>query len=164
MAKILQNQKDDRIFRINGVFELDKGTDQHQLVFIQSMIFSLDAGVFERDSIGTGESVFTQNGDVIGSGSFNTKNTIDMLSGTVPAVAQETLSYWLTQIAAQDPPELDIIQTLNAPKSTGNKFGRILIKIRIMKPEVNSNADTAVDGLNVDFEVIGFTSAKRTAS
>ena len=164
MTKVLQNQAVDRIFRINGVFEIDIGADQHQLVFIQGLTFSLDAGIFERDSIGTGTSIFTQNGDVIGTGSFNTKDTIDMLSGTVPAVDTTTLSYWLTQIAAFTPPEIDIIQTLNAPKSSGDKFARILMKIRIMKPELDMNVDQAVDGLNVDFEVIGFTSAQRTAS
>ena len=80
------------------------------------------------------------------------------------AVDTTTLSYWLTQIAAFTPPEIDIIQTLNAPKSSGDKFARILMKIRIMKPELDMNVDQAVDGLNVDFEVIGFTSAQRTAS
>jgi hypothetical protein len=164
LAKIPQNQKEDRIYRINGVFEIDKGTDENQLVFIQGLTFSLDAGIFQRDSIGTGESVFTQNGDVLGSGSFNIKNTIDMFSGTVPAVDISTLSYWLTKIAAQDPPILDIIQTLNAPKSAGNKFARILMKIRIMKPEINTDADIAVDGLVVDFEITQFTSAQRTVS
>ena len=164
MAKILQNQKADRIYRINGIFEIDKGTDEHQLVFINGLTFSLDAGIFERDSIGTGESVFTQNGDVIGNGSFNIKNTIDMFSGTVPAVDISTLSYWLTQIAAQDPPIIDVIQTLNAPKSSGSKFARIIMKIRIMKPELDSSVDVAIDGLNVDFEITEFTSAQRTSS
>jgi len=164
LAKVLQNQKADRIHRINGVFEIDKGIDENQLVFIQGLTFSLDAGIFERDSIGTGEAVFTQNGDVLGSGSFNIKNTVDMFSGTVPAVDISTLSYWLTQIAAQDPPILDVIQTLNAPKSSGDKFARILMKIRIMKPEISTDVDVAVDGLNVDFEITQFTSAQRTVS
>lgn len=163
MAKILQNQQDDRIFRINGVFEIDKGTDENQLVFIQGLTYSLDAGVFERDFIGTGESIFSQNGDVLGTGSFNTKDTIDMLDGAVPAVDVATLSKWLTDIANQEPTEIDVIQTINAPKSLGDKFGRILMKIRIMKPELDENVDQAVDGLNVDFEIIGFTSAQRSA-
>lgn len=164
MTKIIKNQQIDRIFRINGVTEIDIGADEHQLVFIQGLTYNLDAGIFDRDSIGTGESVFSQNGDVIGSGSFNTKNTIDMFDGTVPAVDTTTISYWLTQIAAQNPPELDIIQTLNAPKSLGNKFARILMKIRIMKPELDMIVDQAIDGVNVEFEVIGFTSAQRTAA
>jgi len=163
LAKILQNQQDDRIFRINGVFEIDKGTDENQLVFIQGLTYSLDAGVFERDFIGTGESIFSQNGDVLGTGSFNTKDTIDMLDGAVPAVDVATLSKWLTDIANQEPTEIDVIQTINAPKSLGDKFGRILMKIRIMKPELDENVDQAVDGLNVDFEIIGFTSAQRSA-
>jgi hypothetical protein len=98
----------------------------------------------------------------LGTGNFNIKNTIDMFSGIVPAVDVSTLSYWLTQIAAQDPPILDVIQTLKAPKSTGDKFARILMKIRIMKPDLTNDVDIAVDGLNVDFEITQFTSAQRT--
>ena len=33
-----------------------------------------------------------------------------------------------------------------------------------MKPELNTDADIAIDGLNVDFEITQFTSAQRTVS
>ncbi|KKN75406.1 hypothetical protein LCGC14_0380270 [marine sediment metagenome] len=164
MAVINYNLKDERTFKINGITQIDQGANQRTLVFIQGLIFALDAGVFTRDFIGTGQSVFTQNGDVIGNGSFNTKNTVDLYDNTIPAVDTETLSDWWTQIANFTPRELDIIQTFNAPKGAGNKFARINIKIRIMKPEVDTDVGQAVDGVNVDFEVIEFTSAPRQAS
>lgn len=164
MGKSKYNQKQDRIYRINGTFELVADNDERKMVFFQGMAFSFDAGSFERDYTGAGESVFTQNGDVLGTGSFNTKNTIDMFSGISPAVDEKTISKWLADIASQSPTEINIVQTFNAPNSANDKFARILMKIRIMKLELNTNVDQAVDGLNVDFEIIEFTSAQRNQS
>lgn len=154
------NQKADRTFRINGSLSISGKI----AVFVQSMNVSLDAGILQRDSIGTGESVFTQNGDVIGSFSFSLRNTTDLYDPDSTPTLQETISFWNTAINNFDPAIISFIQTMNAPKGTGDKFARIKFDGRIMKPAVITEVDDGLQDAIVDGEITTYTSAKREAS
>ncbi len=154
------NQKADRTFRINGSLSIDGKI----AVFVQGMTISLDAGVLQRDSIGTGESVFTQNGDVIGSFSFSLRNTTDLYDPAVTPTLAETISFWNTAINNFDPAIIAFIQTMNAPKGTGDLFARIKFDGRVMKPAVITEVDDALLDAVVDGEITAYTSALREAS
>lgn len=154
------NQKADRTFRINGSLSIAGKI----AVFIQSMSISLDAGVLQRDSIGTGESVFTQNGDVIGQFSFSLRNTTDLYDPASTPTLQETISFWNTAINNFDPAIIVFIQTMNAPKGSGSKFARIRFSGRIMKPAVITEVDDALLDAVVEGEITTYTSALREAS
>lgn len=154
------NEKADRTFRINGSLSIASQI----AVFVQGMNISLDAGVLQRDSIGTGESVFTQNGDVIGSFSFSLRNTTSLYDPAATPTLQETISFWNGAIDDFDPAIIAFIQTLNAPKGSGDKFARIRFNGRVMKPAVITEVDDALQDATVDGEITTYTSALREAS
>lgn len=154
------NEKEDRTFRINGSVSI-----AGQLAaFVQGMNIDIDAGVLQRDSIGTGESVFTQNGDVIGSFSFSLKNTVDLYDPAATPTLQETMSFWMNAISDFDPAIINFIQTFNAPKSAGDKFARIRFTGRVMKPATILTVDNAIEDATVEGEITVFTSALRESS
>ncbi len=154
------NQKSDRTFRINGSVSIDGS----KAVFVQDMNISIDAGVLQRDHTGIGESVFTQNGDVIGSFSFSLKNTVDLYDTAATPTLDKTMSKWMKSISDFDPKIVDFIETFEATKGTGNKFARIVFKGRIMNPTTSLSVDNAVEDAVVSGEITEFTSAKREAS
>jgi len=82
------NQKADRTFRINGSVSIGGKI----AVFVQGMNIEMDAGVLQRDFTGTGESVFTQNGDILGAFSFSLKNTTDLYDPNATPTLTETIS------------------------------------------------------------------------
>lgn len=154
------NQKADRTFRINGSVSIAGKI----AVFVQGMTITTDANVLQRDSIGTGESVFTQNGDVLGSFSFNLRNTTSLYDPAATPTLDETISKWMQAVSDFDPSIINFIQTFNAPKGTGDKFARIRFTGRIMTPETVMAVDDGLENANVTGEITVFTSALREAS
>ena len=154
------NEKVDRTFRINGSLSIAGQI----AVFVQGINISVDAGVLQRDSIGTGESVFTQNGDVIGSFSFSLRNTTSLYDPAATPTLQETISFWNSAIDDFDPAIIAFIQTMNAPKGSGDKFARIRFSGRVMKTAVITEVDDALQDATVDGEITTYTSALREAS
>ncbi len=154
------NEKADRTFRIDGSLSINAQI----AVFVQSMNVSLDAGVLQRDSIGTGESVFTQNGDVIGQFSFSLRNTVSLYDPAATPTLAETISFWNTAINDFEPAIVAFVQTMQAPKSAGDKFARILFDGRIMKPTVITEVDDALLDAVVEGEITIYTSALRETS
>ncbi len=147
------NQENDRTFRINGSISIAGKL----AVFVQGINIDIDAGVLQRDSIGNGTSVFTQNGDVIGSFSFSLKNTVDLYDPSATPTLQETLSFWMKAISDFDPAIINFIQTFNAPKSSGDKFARITFTGRVMKPATVLTVDNAIEDAVVNGEITGPT-------
>ena len=154
------NLKADRTFRINGSISIADEIAS----FVQGMEITMDASVLQRDSIGTGESVFTQNGDVIGSFNFLLKNTTSLYDPVSTPTLEETLSFWMNSINDFDPAIISFIQTMNAPKGTGDTFARIRFSGRIMTPVVGMSVDDAIENATVAGEITTFTSALREAS
>lgn len=154
------NLKADRTFRINGSVSIAGKIAS----FVQGMEITMDANVLQRDSIGTGQSVFTQNGDVIGTFNFLLKNTTSLYDPASTPTLQETLSFWMNAINDFDPAIIAFIQTLNAPKGTGDKFARIRFNGRIMTPVVGMTVDDAIENATVAGEITTFTSALRESS
>ena len=151
------NQKADRTFRINGSVSIAGKI----AVFVQGMDIAIDAGVLQRDSTGIGESVFTQNGDVIGSFSFSLKNTTDLYDPAATPTLDETLSKWMKAVDDFDPSIITFIQTFNAPKANVNNEARITFTGRVMTPATSLSVDNAVEDANVAGEITVFTSAQR---
>lgn len=162
MVDLPINFESERTPRINGVFQIEVGTDKFQYIFVQRLLFELDANVFGRSSIGSGKSVFTLNGDVFGSFEFDLKNTVDLFDSVTPAVDEETISFWWQKIKDRDPAILKFIQTMNAPDSIGDKFARLKFDGRIMTPTlIASDVEDELDSITVKGEVTDFTSALR---
>lgn len=154
------NEKADRTFRKNGSLSIAGNI----AVFVQGINISLDAGVLQLDHTGTGESVFTQNGDVIGTFSFSLRNTTDLYDPASTPTLEETVSFWNQAIADFDPAIVAFIQTMNAPKGTGSKFARILFDGRIMKPAIITEVDDALQDATVEGQITNYTSGKRESS
>jgi len=154
------NAKNDRTFRINGSLSIAGKI----AIFVQGINISVDAGVLQRDSIGSGTSVFTQNGDVIGQYSFSLRNTTDLYDPAATPTLPETLSFWNRAIADFDPAIVNFIETLNAPKGSGDKFARIRFDGRVMKPAVVTIVDDALQDAVVEGEITNYISALREAS
>lgn len=165
MTDIPINFDSERTPRINGVFQIEVGADKFQYIFVQKLLFELDANLFGRSSIGSGKSVFTLNGDVFGSFEFDLKNTVDVYDDVTPAVNEETISFWWQKIKDRDPAIVKFIQTMNAPDSIGDKFARLRFDGRIMTPSLTaSDVNDEVDSIVVKGEVTDYTSGLRETS
>ena len=154
------NLKADRTFRINGSVSIAGKIAS----FVQGMGIIMDANVLQKDSIGTGQSVYTQNGDVIGTFNFLLRNTTSLFDPASTPTLEETLSFWMTAIDNFDPAIISFIQTYNAPKGTGSKFARIKFQGRIMTPAIEMAVDDALENATINGEITTFTSALREAS
>ncbi len=154
---MVYNEKADRTFRISGSFAIDGMVAQ----FVQGVDISLNAAVFQRDSIGTGQSVFTQNSDIVGGFSFSLKNTTSLYDPADTPTLDSTISKWMNAIASQDPLIVTFIQTLNAPKGAGIKVARIQFDGRIMKADTVMSVDNAIEDVNIEGEITNYVKAQR---
>ena len=155
------NEEINRTWRIDGVLEILAAALTKQYVFIQGMTTVWDSNAYARDSIGTGRSVFTQNGDVIGSFSFLLKNTVDLYALDSGSDNDSFLSNWIKNHAIQKPTEVQFTQTFTAREQTVDPQSRLQFTGRIMKPEISQLVDVAVDDVVVDGEIIALIKAER---
>jgi len=156
------NTKTNRTFRIDGTISIAGSKP----LFVQGMEINVDASSFQRDFMGDGESVFTQNGDIIGSFTFNLKNTVDLYSSVATATDQKTISFWMQQIAKQNPPIITFIENFTAGDSsaTGVTNARITFKGRIMTSKTVMNVDDAIEDAEVAGEITELTQVQRVAA
>lgn len=155
---MVTNQPIDRSFRINGTVSIAGQIAQ----FVQDMNIIMDAGSFQRNSSGTGQSVFTQNSDVIGSFSFVLKNTISLFDPAATPTLQSTVSYWMQAIADYNPAIIDFIQTFTSTKGVTNpKNARIQFTGRVIKVGSGLSVDDAIGDISVEGEITSFASARR---
>ncbi len=155
------NQKIDRTWRIDGVVEILAAALNKKYIFVQGLTTVWDSGSYARDSIGDGEAVFTQNGDVIGTFSFQLKNTVDLYQLDSGVENDSFLSNWLKNHAEQDPTEVQFTQTFTARKQTVDPQSRIVFTGRIMKPEMSQLVDVAIDDVVIDGEILALLNAER---
>lgn len=148
------NLESNRTKRINGAIFLE-GV---RWLFVQGLTTVWDASIFTRDFTGTGQSVFTQSGDVIGSFAFNTKNTVDAykIGSALDIDNVELIGTMIKAIASQKPVKVTFIQTFVAVAEAGGVNDRIRVTFdgRIMKPELSWLVDEAVDGVVIDGEIL----------
>lgn len=170
MVDSTKNVKADRTWRKDGIIEVITDTgpiDKTAYAFVQGMVITLDANIFTRDFTGIGESVFTQAGDVIGTFTFDLKNTVDIFkigNADIPPDDDgvDLLGTWLAKIADIDPPILTFVQTYIARKSTNaNNRVRITFTGRIMTPALSQLVDVAADDVSIDGEIITLTEIER---
>jgi len=164
LATVTTNIKSNRTWKKDGVIEIDDSVNQNKLEFITGMAWKLDANLFDEDHIGDGEAVYTQKGDIIGNFEVDMMHTVDLLTGTINTTKEDTIQFWLEQIADIDPPIIKFIETLSARKSVGNKKARYRFSGRIMTPEIIYNEDNAIDQVKVAGNITAFTSGLRQAS
>ncbi len=153
------NLQANRTWKIDGVINIE-GVPW---LFVQGLTAIFDAGVFTRDLIGTGQPVFTQLGDVIGSFNFNAKNTVDIyrIGTALISDSPELIGTMLKAIAAQAPLTIQFVQTLVARDAATNDRIRITFDGRIMKPEISWLVDVAVDDILIDGEITKLVSVIR---
>lgn len=156
------NTKVNRTFRIDGTISIAGSKP----LFVQGMEINIDANSFQRDFMGDGESVFTQNGDIIGDFSFNLKNTVDLYSSVAVATDTKTMSFWMQQIAKLSPPIITFIENFTAGDSTasGVTNARITFSGRIMTSKTIMNVDDAIEDAEVTGEVTTLTQVQRVAA
>ena len=151
----------DRTWRIDGVLDILAAALTKTYVFIQGMTTVWDSGIYARDSIGSGTSIFTQNGDVIGTFSFLLKNSIDLYQLDTGVENDSFLSNWLKNHAKQQPTTVQFTQTFTARDQTIDKQSRLVFTGRIMKPEISQLVDVAVDDVVIDGEIVALLNAER---
>lgn len=151
----------DRTWRIDGRLEILAAALTKTYIFIQGMTTIWDSGLYARDSIGDGTSVFTQNGDVIGIFSFLLKNSVDLYQLNTGVENDSFLSNWLKNHAIQAPTQVQFTQTFTARKQTVDPQSRLVFTGRIMKPEISQLVDVAIDDIVIDGEIIALLNAER---
>lgn len=158
------NQPDDRTFVYdNSIFQFIDAGGNKTLQFIQNWEFTPNMADFDIDKIDTADPIFTKKSDIIGTFSFNPKNTVDFYE---PGSASEptTYAWWATQIALGQPPTITILLTMNAPKSSGDKFARVQFKGRVMSAPLTRVEETGVHEFTVNGEITEITSVTRSAA
>lgn len=156
------NTKTNRTFRIDGTISIAGSKP----LFVQGMEITIDAASFQRDFTGDGESVFTQNGDIVGEFSFSLKNTVDLYTSSTVATDQKTISFWMQQIAKLSPPIITFIENFTAGDSaaSGVTNARITFNGRIMSSKTMMNVDDAIEDVEVTGEVTTLTQVQRIAA
>ena len=158
------NNPDDRTFVYdNSVFQFIDAGGNKILQFIQNWEFTPNMADFDIDKIDTAAPIYTKKSDIIGTFSFNPKNTVDFYE---PGSASEptTYAWWATQIALGQPPTITILLQMNAPKSSGDKFARIQFKGRVMSAPLTRVEETGVHEFTVQGEITEITSITRSAA
>ncbi len=151
----------DRTWKIDGVVEILAAALVKTYIFVQGLSTSWDSNLYERDHIGSGTSVFTQAGDVIGTFSFLLKNTVDLYQKDSGVENDSFLSNWLKNHAIQAPTEVQFTQTLTARKQTIDPQARLVFTGRIMKPDISQLVDVAIDDVVIDGEILALLNAER---
>jgi hypothetical protein len=158
------NQPDDRTFVYeDSPFQFIDGTGIKRLLLLQNWNFTPNMADFDIDKIDTAAPIFTKKSDIIGSFSFNTKNTVDFYEPG-SAVNPTTYAWWATQIALGQPPVVTFLATMRAPDSAGNQFAKIQYNGRIMSCPLDRVSETGVHEFIVNGEIIEITSVTRSAS
>lgn len=148
-----------------GVLQYDIGggdTKQHKL--IQDFSFTLNDVDTDRDFVDDADPVFTPVGDVIGVFNFTTKMAVSLFDTVQPPTNEETLTYWAYRASIKQFAEVDVIPVFRAPRSSGNQYGRLRLKCRVMSASFDRTRETGADEGVVSGEIIGYTSGLREAS
>jgi hypothetical protein len=158
------NQPDDRTFIYeDSPFQFIDNTGIKRLLLIQNWNFQPSMADFDIDKIDTAAPIFTKKSDILGSFSFNTKNTVDFYDPG-SAVNPTTYAWWATQIALGQPPIVTFLLTMRAPDSSGNQFAKIQYNGRIMSIPLDRVSETGVHEFTVNGEITEITSVTRSAS
>lgn len=161
-----KNAKTDKVITYKGMIQVTTPDGQNNVewIFVQSLEYTVDDTDIQRDRIDDGTPVFTRLGDIVGHFKFSVKDTIDMYDATNPAIDQQTMSYWMEQIAQDNFPTLTFIHQKKAPKSSGNQFARPTFVGRITKCTDGRPQGVAVEDASIEGEVISFVSSIRSVS
>jgi len=158
------NQPNDRTFVYeDSIFQFIDAGGNKTLQFIQNWEFTPNMADFDIDRIDTADPIFTKKSDILGTFSFNPKNTVDFYE---PGSSSEptTYAWWATQIAIGEPPSITILLTLKAPKSSGDKFARVRFIGRVMSAPLTRVEETGVHEFTVNGEITEITSVTRSAA
>ena len=158
------NTANDRTFVYeNSPLQFIDAGGNKSLALVKNWNFTPNMSDFDIDRIDTAAPVFTKKSDILGSFSFNPKNTVDFYDPG-SALSPITYAYWSNQIALGQPPTITILSTMKAPDSSGDKFAKILFKGRIMSCPLDRVAETGVPEFTVNGEITEITSVTREAS
>ncbi len=158
------NQPNDRTFVYeDSIFQFIDAGGNKTLQFIQNWEFTPNMSDFDIDRIDTAAPIFTKKSDILGTFSFNPKNTVDFYE---PGSASEptTYAFWATQIALGEPPSITILLTMKAPKSSGDEFARVRFIGRVMSAPLTRVEETGVHEFTVNGEITEITSVTRSAA
>lgn len=161
---ILGSNADKTVRYRGGILQIDNGANTTQLAFAKEFEAQFNDEFVDEDLLDVGTPIFSPKSDRIGNFRILSKNTIDAISGTVPAPSGDTVSSWITRIAATEFPLLSFIKVVKAPSSAGNKFGRLKIDCRMMDIKFSTLDDVGLDEYEIIGDIIAFTSFKREAT
>jgi len=159
------NQSADRTFVYeNSVFQIDGNGGPRTMGFVKNWNFTPNMSDFDIDRIDSAAPIFTKKSDILGTFSFDTVSTVDLYGAGGDADNPVTYAFWATQIALGEPPTITFFVKMNAPKSSGDKFGNIQFSGRVMSCPVVRLANTGTQTVSVNGEIIQIGPITRTAS
>ncbi len=168
MSTINLGQPTDRTFVYSGLFQVTDGTTNATFGFIQDWEFTPNIADFDIDRIDTAAPIFTKKSDILGSFSFNTKNTLDIYSTSSPPTTSQffTVSFWSNEIAKGEPPTVTFFikvaglgVNVGSPNEVNYTFNG-----RIMDLSVTRTRDTGVHEVDVNGEITKITEVIRKNS
>jgi len=134
--------------------------------FIKNWTLNPNVDDFDIDRIDSAKTIRTKKSDILGAFDFTTKNTTEIYDGSIGALNEAQVTYWVNQIALGDPVEVDFIVKVKAadPNAVGNTFVTYSYKGRIEDVNIPRVEDTGVHDTIVSGPIIDITSFLRTAS
>lgn len=148
----------------DSFFQVDDGTDNNTLKFIQDWNFTPSMDDFDIDRIDSGDPIFTRKSDILGGFAFNTKNTVDIYSTSNTSTDLLLATNWINNIADGTPTAISFISILKSPKQDTNPFVTLEWTGRIMSCNVVQVRDTGVQEFEVEGEITAITTVQRSSS
>ena len=128
---------------------------------------SMDEG-WDEDHIDTGKPIFTKISDVLGTFSFNIKNLISLYDTAKPPTDDLSLSKWITDIAAGQPPEIIFAPVMRAVETNGslptNPFINLIFTGRIMNVPIDQVLDQGIQDVVISGNIINIDQIRREAT
>ena len=165
MSLVTVGNASDRTFVYSGLFQVTDSSKNVTFGFIQDWEFTPNIAEFDIDRIDTAAPIFTKKSDILGTFSFNTKNTLDIYSESATPDKTEffTVSFWATQIAQGQPPIVTFFIKVaglgvgvNTPTDVNYNYNG-----RIMNVAVTRTRDTGVHEVDVNGEITEIIEVRR---
>jgi len=143
-------------------------TNAKKLAFATAWNFTPSMDVWDIDRIDTGKPIFTKITDNRGPFSFNIKNLVSLYDTAKPPTDDLSLSKWIIDIAAGNPPEITFAPVMRAVETNGvlptNPFINLIFTGRVMNVPIDQVLDQGVQDVVISGEIIDIDQIRRESA
>lgn len=144
------------------------GTNANKLAFATAWNFTPSMDEWDIDRIDTAAPIFTKISDVLGTFSFNIKNLVSLYDTVNPPTDDLSLSKWIIDIAAGQPPSIIFAPVMKGVETNGNPptnpFINLIFTGRVMNVPIDQVLDQGVQDVVISGEIIDIGQIRREST